>query len=282
MGLGVAARAHGHVGRDRREAGGDLPYVEVVHLDHVVLRREQVADLLGIEAARRRLEQDAAGVAQQAVAGAQHQRGHEQGRDAVGAREVGDQDHRAGDRRGDEGEQVGEHVLEGALDVEAAPLGAGEHQRCREVHHDAQDRDQKDRQTVHVRRVDEAAHALQHDHQRERHERRAVELGGEDLGAPEAEGEVAAGGPPREPRGEQRQRDGTGVREHVGGVGQQRQRVGQHTGHDLHGHQPEDQDQGEGQAARVVRVDVPVVVVRHHADGRMLVCRGGLRVNAPL
>ena len=96
--LRVAAGAHRHVRRDRREAGGDLPHVQVVHLDHVVLRGQRVADLLRVEVARGGLEQDAAGVAQQPVARAQHQRGHDQRRDAVRAREAGEQDHGAGDR----------------------------------------------------------------------------------------------------------------------------------------------------------------------------------------
>ena len=73
-----------------------------------------------VEVARRRLEQHAAGLAQQAEARAQHQRGHHQRGDAVRAREAGDQHDRARDRGGDEREQVGEHVLERALDVEAA------------------------------------------------------------------------------------------------------------------------------------------------------------------
>ena len=64
VGLRVAAGAHRHVRRDRGEAGRDLPDVQVVHLDHVVLRGEHVADLLRVEVARRGLEQHAPGLAQ--------------------------------------------------------------------------------------------------------------------------------------------------------------------------------------------------------------------------
>ena len=69
--------------------------------------------------------------------------------------------------------------------------------------------------------------ALEHDHTRERDQRRAVQLGRQDLGAPEAEREAAARGPPREPRREQRERDRAGVGEHVRRVREQRERVGQ-------------------------------------------------------
>ena len=234
VGLGVAAGAHRHVGRDRGEARGDLPDVQVVHLDHVVLRGERAADLVRVEVARGGLEQDPAGVAQQPVARAEHQRGHHQRGDAVRAREAGEQDHGAGDRRGDEGEQVGEHVLEGALDVEAAAVGAGEDQRGGQVHGDAQRARRPARRAPSTsggstsRRIPSTT--MTHG---QRHQRGAVHLGGEDLGAPEAEREAAAGRAPREPGGEQRERDRAGVGEHVGGVGEQRERGGQDARHHL-------------------------------------------------
>jgi hypothetical protein len=49
----------------------------------------------------------------------------------------------------------------------------------------------------------------------------------------------------------------------VGRVGEQGERVGEDTGHDLRDHQPEDQNQREREAPRIVRVDVSVVVVSH-------------------
>ena len=107
----------------------DLPDVQVVHLDHVVLGGERVPDLLRVEVARRRLEQHAPGLAQQADPRVEHQPRHEQRGDAVRAAEAGQQDQRAGDGGGDEREQVVQHVLEGALDVEAAAVGAGQDKR---------------------------------------------------------------------------------------------------------------------------------------------------------
>ena len=89
------------------------------------------ADRLRVEPARRGLQEHAAGLAQQAVGGAQHQRGDEQGGDAVRALEAGEQDHGAGDRRGHEGREVGEDVLEGALDVERVAVRARQHHAWR-------------------------------------------------------------------------------------------------------------------------------------------------------
>ena len=57
----------------------------------------------------------------------------------------------------DEGEQVGEHVLEGALHVQAAALGAGEHHRGGEVHDDAGQRDDEHDAALDVGRVERAA-----------------------------------------------------------------------------------------------------------------------------
>ena len=134
-------------------------------------------------------------------------------------------------------------------------------QRGGEVHHDPGERDHQHGAALTSggsisRRTPSSA--ITHG---ERHERGAVHLGGQDLGAPEAEREAAAGRPPREPGGEQRERDRAGVGEHVRRVGEQGERVGEHARHDLHGHKPEDQRERDGQAPGVVRVDVAVVVM---------------------
>ena len=103
-------------------------------------------------------------------------------------------------------------------------------------------------------RVDQPAHALDRDHQRQRDERRAVHLGGQDLGALEPERVAAPGGPGREPRGDQRERDRAGVGEHVRRVREQRQRVGQDARHDLGEHEAEDQRRARRRAACVSAV----------------------------
>ena len=92
--MAVGLRLDEDVGRERREAGADLPDVEVVYLGHVGVAGHRAADLLDVDARRRHLEQDAARGAQQPDGGADHQRGDEERGDRVGAVEAGGQDRR--------------------------------------------------------------------------------------------------------------------------------------------------------------------------------------------
>ena len=74
-----------------------------------------------------------------------------------------------------------------------------------------------------------------------------------------------------QPRRHQRERDRARVGEHVGGVREQRQRVGDHAGHDLDHHEAADQRQRDGERAAVGgghrTVVVVMVVVRHRFGG---------------
>src|SRR5579871_3375 len=67
-GVAVGARPDEHVRRERGEAARHRPDVEVVHLDDLVVRRDRVGDRLRIDLLGRALEEDAAGVAQEAPA----------------------------------------------------------------------------------------------------------------------------------------------------------------------------------------------------------------------
>ena len=58
--VAVAVGADEHVRRERREAAGDLPHVQVVDLDDALLGDERAADRLRVEALRRRLQEDRA------------------------------------------------------------------------------------------------------------------------------------------------------------------------------------------------------------------------------
>ena len=69
-----ALGVHQHVRRQRREAARDLPHVQVVHLHHARQRDQRLADLLGVEARGRRLEEDRAPRPTRAPARADHQR----------------------------------------------------------------------------------------------------------------------------------------------------------------------------------------------------------------
>ena len=160
---------------------------------------QRVADRLRVDALGRALEQHAAGVAQQQPARAQHQRGDEQRGDGVGAIEAREEHDRAGGRGGERREEVGEHVRAGALDVERAPLGLAQRgSRAPTFAHAPTQADDEHEAAVDVGDGPQAPDRLDGDDARQHEQRRAVGLGGEDLGAAEAEGEA----PGRRARGQ--------------------------------------------------------------------------------
>ena len=128
--------------------------------------------------------------------------------------------------------------------------------------------------------LDQAADALVEDHNRQGHQRRPVELGREDLGPAEAEGEAASRGPAGQAGGQQGQGDRAGVGEHVGRVRQQRQRGREHAHHDLDRHEAEDQDQREQEPAGVAGGAGRVLVMCVGHAARM-VARGRDRAARP-
>jgi len=216
--VAVAVAAHEHVRRERREAAGDFPYVQVVNLDDAGLADERRADRLRIEAFGRGLEEDPPGRAHEREPRARHQRGDQQRDDRVGALEARQQDHGGGDRGADEPVQVGQQVLKGALDVEALAVGPRERPRRGEVDEHADERDGEDQPASHDRRVEQAADALIRDERRQDQQRHAVGLRREDLHAPQAEGHGPLGRSRGKPDGDQREADRRGVGEHVPGV----------------------------------------------------------------
>ena len=102
----------------------------------------------------------------------------------------------------------------------------------------------------------------------EEQQRVAVRLGRQDLGAPEAEGEVALRGPGDQADRDQRDEQRGGVGQHVRGVGEQGQRVDDDPDRDLGRHERDDQARARSRAAsRRVPRDVHVrvrVSVRAH------------------
>ncbi len=163
--------------------------------------------------------------------------------------------------------EVGQHVGAGALDVERAALRARQLPGGRDVDPRAQQADDQHQAALDVGRREQALHGLDGDHAGEHEQRRAVDLRGQDLGAPEAEREAPAGRARGQPRGDQRERQRAGVGEHVGRVGEQRQRAGDHARHHLGDHEGEDQPEGDREPAPVrIRRDRVVVMLM------MLVC----------
>ena len=250
--VAVGVAADDDVGRDGRQPGRHLPHVQVVDLDHArPLTPAPAPDLLGVELARRRLHEHAARIAQQAVGGPEHGRCDQQRGDPVSLVKAGCDDQGAGDRGRDESEEVGEDVLEGALDVEAAALGARDQPQRTEVYRDPDQGDDQDQAALDVGRLEQPPHTLDHDQHAEQQQRHPVHLRREDLGALEPVGEAAAGRALGQAQREQGEPDRDRVGEHVRRVREQRQRVGDDAGGHLGRHEREDQRQRRGQPARV-------------------------------
>jgi len=98
------------VGRQGGEAGGDLPHVEVVHLDDMVLRGQRGTDLLRVEIPRRGLQQHAARLPQKPVARPEHKQRHDDRGDAV----------RLGEAGGEHDGEAGTRLAQAAEDLAAA------------------------------------------------------------------------------------------------------------------------------------------------------------------
>jgi len=150
-----------------------------------------------------------------------------------------------------------------ALDVEAALVFAGQDPRCQEVDCDADQRDHQDHRSFDGRRGDEVADALVDDQQPEHEQRYAICLGAQDLGPPKAVGHRPGSRARCQPSSEQRERQRRRIGQHVGGVGEQRQRRSDHGRDDLGNHEDDDQRERRGQRTPVsVAASVRVASVR--------------------
>jgi len=135
-------------------------HVQVVHLDHRGLGDELVPEGVRVDVRGRGLQEDAAGLTQQPVFRLGHEGDdHERG-DGVGAVEAGQHDDQRGNGGADEGEQVVEDVLVGALDVERGTVGLGEAPGGGHVHHDPGERGAEHQSALDIGRADEPAHRL--------------------------------------------------------------------------------------------------------------------------
>ena len=151
-GVAVVARMDEHVRGKRREARADLPHVQVVDRRYVRVVDERLSDLVHAHPFGRDLEQDPPRVLEEAESGPDHEHGDEQGDDRVCAIESGQEDHDAGDRRPDEGVQVGDDVLEASFDRHVLPVRFRELERRSEVDDDADQGNDQHRPAVNVRR----------------------------------------------------------------------------------------------------------------------------------
>ena len=181
---------------------------------------EGIPDFLHVQLLGRHLEENAPRVLQQTVGRPEHQRRDEQGGDRVGAVGAGREDDGAGDQGADERVEVGQDVLEAALDGHVLAVGFRELPGREQVHRNTGEGDDDDRPTGGIGRGDEPVDRLVDDQGGEYEQAAAVDLGREDLGAFQAEGHRSCGGPGGEAKREQRQGDRARVGEHVGSVGE--------------------------------------------------------------
>ncbi len=271
------------MGGQGREAAGDQPDVHVVDGGDAGLAGYRGDDVAGFVAFRGCLQQDPAGLAQQAPGGVQHQPDHDQGGDRVGALEAGEDDHDPGGQRPGERVQVGDDVREGALDVDRVAAGPGHHPAGRQVHghahgghghHDAaRDRDG----------MDQAADGLEGDQRADDQQGDAVGLSRQNLGALDPERPRPGRGPPGEADRNQARAQRARVGQHVTGIGQQRQRMTDEGHDDLEHQEAGDQAQrdrdipaaGTGGHATAMRARPPGMIMR--ARPRLRVLRAAVR-----
>ena len=117
-------------------------------------------------------------------------------------------------------------MLEAALDVQALAVRAADLPQRQDVDGRADERRRDDERCAHVRRRDEALDRLDDDQHAEDEQGQPVRLGREDLGAAEAERHAALRRPERESRRPDADPERGRVDQHVGGVREERQRVG--------------------------------------------------------
>jgi Ser/Thr protein kinase RdoA (MazF antagonist) len=252
--VAILARRDQDMGGGGGQARGDLPDMQVMDLGDVTAGRHRAADRRRIQPRGCGLKEDPAGLLDQPGPGVQHQHHHDERGDRVRPGEPGQHDDQARHRGGGERVEVGEDVLERAGEVEArladvvravvavARAGPGDQQGRGEVDGYPRQRDAENRPAAGRRRCHQPAHGRIAKPGREQDQGEAISLRRHDLGAPQPVGVAAGRRPGGQPRGDQHQRDGRGVGQHVRGVRDQRQGVRGQAGHDLAGHERQDQD----------------------------------------
>ena len=122
--MAVLAAADEHVRRERGEARGDRPDVEVVHLDDSRCASEPLADRACVDPARRGLEQDRGRVAQDRPRAHEDEHADQDADERVGLEPAGRENDDRRDDDPDRAEEVGNDVPERGLDVEIAAAAA--------------------------------------------------------------------------------------------------------------------------------------------------------------
>jgi len=260
--VAVDARRDKHVGRQDWMPGRKLPQVQIVDLFHVLAVRHRDADVARREPLRRSLQEHANRLLLQRPARAQHQPGHEERRNRVGAIEAGRQNDDARDKRSGKGVEVGDDVLKAAFDIETLAVGLRQNPRRRKIDCDASPSDDCHREPADVRWMDQPHDRLVDDDGAEDEQHGAVGLPAEHLGAAAAVGQTLAARLLHVAENGERQRKRAGVGQHMRRVGQQGEGVRHDPDDDFERHEADDQDERDGQVARVgIRLDPMGVIV---------------------
>ena len=236
---------------------------------------EMFPHLIQVDALRSAFEEHPPRRPQETPSGPEDKEDHEQRGDGVGpVPSRRDHDH-SGHGGADEAVEIGEHVLEGTLDIERPAIGLGEHPAADQVDDHPGGRHDHQHRTFDRGWVDQALNGFE-GHQEAHHEEGdTVDGGGQDLGSLEPVGPHRTRRARREVDRPDRTADGAGVAQHVPGIGQQGQGSGDQGHDDLDGHEPDDERQRDPQAPPVrvgaYPMAVPGVVVIGHAVS----CRRG-------
>ena len=169
---------------------------------------------------------------------------------------------------------VGQDLEVRPLDVEALGRALAEQRERDEVHDEAQAGDDQHRHTEHLGLTGQPAHRLDEDVDRHAEEQEGVDEGGQDLQSVQAERVL----PPVRLLGvttgqldrRQRHAEAEDVGEHVPGIGEEGQRVGQDPADGLDHEEHGDEAEGDGQALLVTGTGPqrpgPVIVIAAHDD----------------
>ena len=232
--VGVALAGQLAVAAQRHQAGSHRPDVQVVQAGDAAGRRERRLHLLRVDVCGRRLQQHRQRLAQQPDGPDDNEQADNHPCQRVGQKPARGEhdDARRDDAHG--AQQIAQHVVEGAADVQAAPLLRIKDEGARDVRQQADHADRQHGSAANLRRVGEALSRLPEDEGRHQQQDDAVRGRRQHLRALIAEGALGAGRTARHPDGEERHRHREHVRYHVPRIGQQCQAVSEDAPHQLH------------------------------------------------
>ncbi|CWB20139.1 Uncharacterised protein [Streptococcus pneumoniae] len=264
----VRALVSDQVGRGHVHPRRQGPQVQVVDLLHPLDRVQVTGDVLRVHPLRGVLAQHRDHLPAQ-----NHRPDDDEDRDErrdhdVPDRLAGEDDQHAGDHDTHRPGGVGDHLVVGALDVQAVLGPAAQQQHGDDVDHQAGEADREHGAGGHLRRVTQPADGLDHHVHPDREHRQHRQRRGEHLGPVGAIGASPRGvRPARDARRQQRRTQHHHIGSHVPGIRQQRQRPR---------HQPRDQLDQEEARRQGERPRQPPTVAATGMPGRR-----GMAVSRP-